>query len=61
MVIQYTDTEQPEVKSFKNYFDMSYNRHDQSGWEKLKRLDVYRVWSDGRVEHEPELTVMGEW
>ena len=61
VIVQYTDTDLPTVKKFNSGFTGESFIRDQSGWETMKRIDVWRVWSDGTIEHYPELTVLSDW
>jgi len=60
VAVQYTNTDLPTVKKFKSPFGVSRFVREESGWETLKRIDVWRVWSDGTTEHDPELTVFSD-
>ena len=61
VIVQYTDTDLPTVKKFNSGFTGERFIRDESGWETMKRTDVWRVWSDGTTEHDPELTVLSDW
>ena len=61
VVVQYTDTDQPTVKKFNGPFETERFIREEDGWETMKRIDVWRVWSDGRTEHVPSLTVLSDW
>ena len=61
VIVQYTDTDLPTVKKFNAEFSTDRFIRDESGWETMKRIDVWRVWSDGTTEHDPELTVLSDW
>lgn len=61
VVVQYTDTDLPTVKKFNGEFSADSFIRDESGWETMKRIDVWRVWSDGTTAHDPELTVLSDW
>lgn len=61
VVVQFTDTDQPIVKKFKSPFEAERFVREEDGWETMKRIDTWRVWSDGLTEHDPELTVLSDW